>query len=259
MSAIYLLSDMTTLMDGALDLSAKQVTGRDVVKREGDDDVCARECPAKPMVTTVGERRSTCLTPEPDSKRPAPYTRPNAADSPDSATDRPLKKFDYGDSLPGMYAAAAAAAAAQMGGQLYPYGAGGGTGLNCYNNAALYAAAAAASATSPISQFLQQRKRRASPPGSEALFPDAFDDADDLAYHKRQRDGVAETKDEAYWERRRKNNEAAKRSRDMRRAKEEEIALRAACLEQENLKLRAQVAILKNDTAKLHYMLYNRL
>ena len=33
-------------------------------------------------------------------------------------------------------------------------------------------------------------------------------------------------KDEAYWERRRKNNEAAKRSRDARRAKEDEIALR---------------------------------
>lgn len=35
-----------------------------------------------------------------------------------------------------------------------------------------------------------------------------------------------DAKDEAYWERRRKNNEAAKRSRDARRAKEDEIALR---------------------------------
>ena len=68
-----------------------------------------------------------------------------------------------------------------------------------------------------------------------------------------------EKKDDSYWERRRKNNEAAKRSRDSRRAKEEEIALRAAFLEQENLKLRAQVAILKNETAKLHYMLYQRV
>ena len=67
-----------------------------------------------------------------------------------------------------------------------------------------------------------------------------------------------EKKDDAYWERRRKNNEAAKRSRDARRQKEEEIAMRAAFLEQENLKLRAQVAILKNETAKLHYLLYNR-
>ncbi len=64
-------------------------------------------------------------------------------------------------------------------------------------------------------------------------------------------------KDEAYWERRRKNNEAAKRSRDTRRAKEDEIAIRAAFLEQENLKLRIEVAALKNETSKLRCMLYN--
>jgi hypothetical protein len=70
---------------------------------------------------------------------------------------------------------------------------------------------------------------------------------------------LEERRDDSYWDRRRKNNEAAKRSRDARRQKEEEIALRAAFLEQENLKLRAQVTILKNETAKLHYMLYNRM
>ncbi|CDW52546.1 bZIP 2 domain containing protein [Trichuris trichiura] len=62
----------------------------------------------------------------------------------------------------------------------------------------------------------------------------------------------------AYWERRRRNNNAAKRSREARRAKEEEIALRAAYLEQENLKLTAQVAVLKNESARLHCMLINR-
>jgi bZIP factor len=66
-----------------------------------------------------------------------------------------------------------------------------------------------------------------------------------------------EQKDQAYWERRRKNNDAAKRSRDARRAKEDEIAIRAAFLEQENLKLRVEVASLKNETAKLRCMLYN--
>nr|KAG5689574.1 hypothetical protein BaRGS_021095 [Batillaria attramentaria] len=64
-------------------------------------------------------------------------------------------------------------------------------------------------------------------------------------------------KDEAYWERRRKNNDAAKRSRDARRAKEDEIAIRAALLEQENLKLRVEVAALKTETARLRCMLYN--
>ncbi|OUC39907.1 basic region leucine zipper [Trichinella nativa] len=62
-------------------------------------------------------------------------------------------------------------------------------------------------------------------------------------------------KDEAYWERRRKNNEAAKRSRDARRAKEDEIAVRAALLEQENMRLRIEVAALKAETEKLREML----
>ena len=47
--------------------------------------------------------------------------------------------------------------------------------------------------------------------------------------------------DSAYWERRRKNNEAAKRSRDSRRVKEEEVAARAQQLEQENVRLRCEV------------------
>ena len=74
---------------------------------------------------------------------------------------------------------------------------------------------------------------------------------------RRPRSLPDEQKDEAYWERRRKNNEAAKRSRDARRAKEDQIAIRAALLEQENLKLRVEVAALKTETAKLRCMLYN--
>ena len=48
-------------------------------------------------------------------------------------------------------------------------------------------------------------------------------------------------KDSAYWERRRKNNAAAKRSRDARRAKENDIAIRAAFLEQENVELKMKL------------------
>lgn len=69
---------------------------------------------------------------------------------------------------------------------------------------------------------------------------------------------VSDQRDSGYWDRRRKNNEAAKRSRDARRQKEEEIAMRAAYLEQENVKLRAQIAVLKNESAKLHFLLFNR-
>lgn len=43
----------------------------------------------------------------------------------------------------------------------------------------------------------------------------------------------AELKDEKYWARRRKNNMAAKRSRDARRLKENQIAMRANFLEKE--------------------------
>lgn len=62
-------------------------------------------------------------------------------------------------------------------------------------------------------------------------------------------------KDQSYWERRRKNNEAAKRSRDARRAKEDEIAIRAAFLEQENLKLKYEIAALRNEVAKQRCLL----
>lgn len=68
---------------------------------------------------------------------------------------------------------------------------------------------------------------------------------------KRGRPLPNDVKDDAYWERRRKNNEAAKRSRDARRAKEDEIAIRAAFLETENMKLRLEVAALKQELTKL--------
>lgn len=66
----------------------------------------------------------------------------------------------------------------------------------------------------------------------------------------------AQNVDPAYWEKRRKNNEAAKRSRDARRAKEDEIAIRCAFLEQENIKLRYEVAALRDETERYTAMLY---
>ena len=61
--------------------------------------------------------------------------------------------------------------------------------------------------------------------------------------------------DAKYWERRRKNNEAAKRSRDIRRDNERRVAMRAALLERENARLRSEVDILTHDTLRLHYYL----
>ncbi|XP_069142005.1 thyrotroph embryonic factor-like [Argopecten irradians] len=64
-------------------------------------------------------------------------------------------------------------------------------------------------------------------------------------------------KDELYWDKRKKNNDSAKRSREARRMKEEQIALRVVFLEQENLQLRTEVSLLKSEIEKLRCMLYN--
>ncbi|XP_054754830.1 thyrotroph embryonic factor-like [Lytechinus pictus] len=60
-----------------------------------------------------------------------------------------------------------------------------------------------------------------------------------------------EQKDDKYWERRRKNNIAAKRSRDARRIKENQIVIRAAYLEKENGALKDDVLELKKENSTL--------
>ncbi|XP_070703522.1 TEF transcription factor, PAR bZIP family member b isoform X2 [Pempheris klunzingeri] len=59
-----------------------------------------------------------------------------------------------------------------------------------------------------------------------------------------------EQKDDRYWSRRKKNNVAAKRSRDARRLKENQITVRASFLERENAALRQQVAELRKDCGR---------
>ncbi|RVE59309.1 hypothetical protein OJAV_G00187410 [Oryzias javanicus] len=59
-----------------------------------------------------------------------------------------------------------------------------------------------------------------------------------------------EQKDEKYWQRRKKNNMAAKRSRDARRLKENQITVRAAFLERENAALRSEVAELRKECGR---------
>lgn len=59
-----------------------------------------------------------------------------------------------------------------------------------------------------------------------------------------------EFKDEKYWARRKKNNVAAKRSRDARRLKENQIAIRAGFLEKENMALRQEVAELRKELGR---------
>ena len=74
--------------------------------------------------------------------------------------------------------------------------------------------------------------------------------------NKKRRPIPVEQKDNQYWEKRRKNNESAKRSRDIRRSKEEHISIRVIYLEQENLQLRTECALLRKETEKLRSLLY---
>ncbi|KAG4078460.1 hypothetical protein HA402_009172 [Bradysia odoriphaga] len=67
-----------------------------------------------------------------------------------------------------------------------------------------------------------------------------------------------EQKDEKYFERRKRNNEAAKKSRDARKIREDRIAFQAAVLEQENAILRAQVVSLREENTTLRHLLCTR-
>merc|ERR1712179_431462 len=60
-----------------------------------------------------------------------------------------------------------------------------------------------------------------------------------------------ERKDDKYWEKRGKNNVAARRSREARRLKENQIALRAAYLEKQNVNLRVTLKNLNVENANI--------
>jgi len=60
-----------------------------------------------------------------------------------------------------------------------------------------------------------------------------------------------EHKDEKYWEKRLKNKEATRRSREAKRLKQNQIALRAAHLERENKTLREQIEAAKRTSSEL--------
>lgn len=66
-----------------------------------------------------------------------------------------------------------------------------------------------------------------------------------------------ELKDDKYWARRQKNNIAAKRSREVRRVKENQIVLRASYLEKENIALREEVHKLQQENEMLRKRLHD--
>ena len=60
-----------------------------------------------------------------------------------------------------------------------------------------------------------------------------------------------ENKDDKYWKRRAKNNEAAKRSRDLRREKESQIMQRVQVLERENSILHGELQTVSEENKDL--------
>lgn len=65
------------------------------------------------------------------------------------------------------------------------------------------------------------------------------------------RNGQKERDSTSYWERRKRNNASAKRSRDARKAREMQTQIKAAFLERENLRIQAQLMIAQQENACL--------
>lgn len=258
------------MSEAALDLSSKST----VVSSDRSSSPFGRPCPSSsPRTPRTPVRRNSghednesdsssapssaikpVAGPVPSSLRDSPCSLPDgdradsslpSSPSTPSTTGRPFKSYAI-DSMASVFSSPSSLLAASHAGM--PMG---------LSLSSLYDSPASFPSfpVTPLTSHLLQRKRRAESRTSVSSQNDMSSDGEG----KKAKHVSDENKDDSYWERRRKNNEAAKRSRDNRRHKEEEIAMRAAYLEQENLKLRAQVAILKNETAKLHYMLYNRI
>ncbi|XP_034939865.1 nuclear factor interleukin-3-regulated protein-like [Chelonus insularis] len=71
-------------------------------------------------------------------------------------------------------------------------------------------------------------------------------------HHRSEKKPIPEDKKDAkYYERRKRNNQAAKKSRDARRMREDIIALKAQFLENENVFLWKKVVLLSQELEKL--------
>lgn len=94
---------------------------------------------------------------------------------------------------------------------------------------------------------LNQQNEREFQAQSPAPQPNSINCTSDSSEASCATNGKGPIKDSAYYERRRKNNAAAKKSRDRRREKEDNISIRCAYLERENMLLKAEL-----ETAKRH-------
>lgn len=63
-------------------------------------------------------------------------------------------------------------------------------------------------------------------------------------------------KDETYWRRRNRNNESARKSREIRKWKEEQRSVKAVQLERENMQLVKELARLRHEVEQLRLIVY---
>merc|ERR1711970_1136761 len=110
--------------------------------------------------------------------------------------------------------------------------------------------------------FSQDDLRLATIPGQEGDFDPAtrrFSEEElkpQPIIRKRKKQFVPdELKNNKYWQKRNVNNQAAKRSREARRLKENQIAMRARFLEEENNALKLEVEELKKENGDLRLMM----
>ncbi len=99
-----------------------------------------------------------------------------------------------------------------------------------------------------------------SPSGSNAESPSASSSSalSRIPPKKRPLSVPEEHKDATYWEKRKKNNESAKRSRDARRQKEQQIGFKVVALEEEKQQLLAQLNLLKDEVNHLRHLLFQQ-
>ena len=97
-----------------------------------------------------------------------------------------------------------------------------------------------------IAQRPEKQDKLSDEPAGKKRKEDALED-------DHTRNGPKET--ETYWERRKKNNASAKKSRDARKARELQTQIKAAFLERENLRIHAQLMIVQQENACLKRVL----
>ena len=110
--------------------------------------------------------------------------------------------------------------------------------------------------SSSTAQRLETLEGEADQRWSPGIVPDdsSMTDSDNvsLPLKKRARTIPAEQKDSVYFEKRARNNESAKRSRDTRRGKEQEIQERVTFLEYENSRIAMENQAIRYQLSQLH-------